>query len=142
MPQGEKEAAVSGERQSGSRVSVKTGETLVRLTVPVTDTMHNAFAVLCVELDMKISNRLMQLITYDIEVGIGLEPPVKAQNKGETHKKRITANVPKKQLKVFRLFCLRKELELGRDYCMADHAEQLVDWDIKNAGKLLPPIES
>ncbi len=142
MPQGEKEATVSGGRKSGSRVSAKTGETQIRLTVPVTPTMHNSFARLCVELDMKISNRLMQLITHDIEVGIGLEPPVKVENKGETHKKRITANVPKQQLKVFRLFCLDKELLLGRDYCMADHAEQLVDWDIKNAGKLLPPIES
>lgn len=107
----------------------------VRLSVPATPEMHQAFAIQCVDLEIGMGNRVIQLVQHDMAGKIELEFTAKQPNKSETHTKSIPANLPKPLHKEFRKYCLRN------GYLMTDHVERLILWDLQNKGEALPPVD-
>lgn len=107
----------------------------VRLTVPSTPEMHQAFAIQCVDLEMGMGSRVIQLVQHDMAGNIELEFTAKPPNKMDTHTKYIPANLPKPLHKEFRKYCLRN------GYQMTDHVERLIQWDLEHKGAALPPVD-
>lgn len=122
----------TGSNKTKARAAAASEDT-VRITVPVLPETHMAYSILCVDLDMGMSDRLLQLLKACMDGKITLEGHVKPNSKCDTHTKRVGGNAPKPDHMMIRKFCIKN------GYLLTDLAERLIVWDVQNQGALLEP---